>query len=198
MNDDGTYPQFKVSGVKGHFGGSLDAIVILPPKYEWSEPIAFSYKTKGTGSGFTKLQTNGVVLTAPEHHAQESTYCRKMNFQKYGYRSVNKNDDDHYITIQDADFKEAERLEARAEKIIFSRTPPARISENKSFFDCARCHFNANCHDARDAEMNCRSCKYAFPIDDGQWLCEFYNQIIPKKHIPNGCPSWSSILRSAV
>ena len=196
---DGTYPQYRVSGCKGHFGGSLDAIVVLPLQYEWERPISFSFKTSGTGSKFTSLVNKGLLLSKPEHHIQESIYCRKMGFEKYGYRCVNKNDDDHFITIEDADWKEADRQELRAEKIIFSRTPPAKVAANKSFSSCSQCHLSPTCQDNVPAdEINCRSCKYAHPVDNGQWMCEYptVNGIIPPDFIHRGCVLWSSIANS--
>lgn len=196
MKENGTYPQYRVSGVQGHFGGSLDAIVVLPASYSYRDPISFSYKTCGTGASFNNLSLKGLLLAKPEHHIQESIYCYKMGFKKYGYMSVNKNDDSLFIAIQDADYTEASRQEARAEKIIFSKEPPARIAENKSYFTCQYCDKHQICFDGVKPEKNCRSCTWAEPVDGGQWQCNGYKCIIPDSIIQTGCDNWQPIVNA--
>lgn len=194
QNEDGTFPQWRISDVQGHFGGSLDCIAKFPVNYNLTiDTMPISFKTNGTGAKFQALRTKGLILTKPDHHIQESIYCFKMNYPKYGYMNVCKNDDDLFIDIQDADFKEAERQIKRAEVIIFSKTPPARISENKSFFDCQYCTMQQICHDGAPTEKNCRSCSYASPVDAGQWQCSGFNAVIPKDFVSKGCDNWTPI-----
>lgn len=195
IQEDGTYPQHRISGCWGHFGGSLDAIVKLPARYRYDELISVSYKTSGTGAKFDDLTRKGLLLSKPGYHIQESIYCWKMKFKVYGYIAANKNDDALFIDFQEADWKEAERQEKRAERIIFSRIPPARISENKAYFECSWCTFKNICFDNEvPPEVNCRSCKFSKPVEDKQWFCEGYNAIIPKDIIIKGCEHWQPIV----
>jgi hypothetical protein len=196
QNEKGEYPQFKVSGVYGHFGGSLDAIVILPERYGIPEPSTFSYKTNGTGRGFCDLTSKGLLLSKPVHHIQESVYCYKMGFRKYGYLNANKNDDDLFVDVQDADWAEAERAEQKAHRIIFSKEPPSKLAENSSYSTCQTCSMRQVCHEDLEPAKNCRSCKYAEPIVEAQWLCTGYNSIIPDEIIRKGCDNWSPIVNN--
>lgn len=191
---DGSYPQYRISGVQGHFGGSLDCIAILPPRYEYNKPLSISFKTSGTGAKFTELGTKGVPLAKPVHHVQESIYGYKMGFEKYGYMCANKNDDNLHIGIHDVDVKEAARQEKRAETIIFSKTPPARVSENPSYIECSVCDYAGVCHGNTSSDVNCRSCVHASPVENGQWYCAGYKAVIPSDIIKVGCPNWASIL----
>jgi hypothetical protein len=52
--DETTGKQFKISGCKGHYGGSLDGIGIPPPRYKLNEPLLVEFKTHKEKS-FTKL-----------------------------------------------------------------------------------------------------------------------------------------------
>jgi hypothetical protein len=193
-NEQGEYPQFKVSGVQGHFGGSLDAIVLLPERYNVPEPMSFSYKTNGTGTGFTNLFNKGLLLSKPIHHEQESVYCWKRSLKKYGYMNANKNDDQLFIDVQDADWNAAQRSEQKAERIIFSREPPTKLAENPSYHECTMCKMSQVCHEGLQPEKNCRSCKNARPVENTEWMCDRYCSIIPKEFVKTGCDVWEPIV----
>jgi len=44
-------------------------------------------------------------------------------------------------------------------------------------------------------EINCRSCRYAKPVENKQWYCGLpaHNAIIPDDFIPKGCAAHISI-----
>ena len=64
-NEKGEYPQYRISDVMGHFGGSLDGIAILPERYGIEEPVLLEFKTNGTGAGFNKLTDDGMPIAKP-------------------------------------------------------------------------------------------------------------------------------------
>lgn len=191
-NEKGEYPQFKITGSKGHFGGSLDAIIKLPERYGVPFKLLGEFKTKGTGAGFNKLVSSGMRLEAPEHFAQTSTYGSdpNYNFEYCLYMSVNKNDDSLHIEVVKLDFDLGNRMRDKADRIIFSDKPPHKISPNPSHFECAYCPANALCHKGAIPEKNCRSCKYASPVEDANWQCEKFGAVIPKDFIKTGCDNW--------
>jgi hypothetical protein len=60
---------------------------------------------------------------------------------------------------------------ARAGEIIFSDKPPAKLSNDPSFFGCKFCEFAQLCHGDKRPEVNCRTCAHATPEQDGTWSC---------------------------
>ena len=195
--ENGEYPQFRVSGFGGHFGGSLDGIGIPPERYGLPEGTAFllEFKTNGTGAGFTKLLEKGVALSKEQHFAQMSTYGSDENYKlEYAvYQNICKNDDNLHVEVVKLDWKLGDQMRLRAERIISSQTPPPRLSDNPTFFKCKYCDFFSQCHENGPLVKNCRSCKFARPVDDGKWVCELVNQIIPRDFVKQGCSGWRTV-----
>lgn len=189
------FPQFRVSAVKGHFGGSLDAIIKLPERYNIPEWILGEFKTNSTGRAFDKLGESGMAVAKPQHFAQTSTYGSdpQYNFRYVLYFNVNKNDDSLHIEMVKLNPSLGDQMRMKAETIILSQVPPPRLSDNPTYSSCTYCAAHDICHKGALPEKNCRSCKHAVPIDGGQWHCEHFNGTIPKEFIPKGCENWEPI-----
>lgn len=192
MNADGSYPQYRITGCGGHFGGSLDGIGYLPVHYNIAEPVLLEFKTNNA-AGFPKLQKNKMPIAKPQHYAQTSTYGYKYGFKYVLYLNICKNNDELHVELAKLDHELGRQMEIKAERIITSDRPPARLSDNPTCRDCGWCGYKNICHYNQPAEKNCRSCVYAKPVDNKQWLCTGYNAIIPDDVIKAGCPNWSSI-----
>lgn len=196
---NGEYPQFRVSGVNGHFGGSLDGIALFPPGWGIDEPVLLEFKTNGTGSGFNSLVAEGMMIAKPQHFAQTCTYGSDPNyrFRFVLYLNINKNDDTIHIELVKLNWSTGDQMRAKAELIISSQTPPPRLSDNRSHRECAGCDFFGICHDRQAAELNCRSCKHAYPIENGQWECRLPAHMgrgaIPDEVIAVGCNNHEDI-----
>ena len=195
-NEKGEYPQYRISDVMGHFGGSLDGIAILPERYGIAEPVLLEFKTNGTGAGFNKLADDGMPIAKPEHFAQTSTYGKKYNFRYCVYLNINKNDDSLHIEVVKLNHNLGEQMIMKAEQIIMSQTAPARLSDNPTFHKCGYCHMKEVCHKGAVVEVNCRSCAFARPVENAEWFCEVYNGIIPKDFIAKACPSYKAITQN--
>lgn len=190
------FPQYRISDVMGHFGGSLDGIAILPERYGIEEPVLLEFKTNGTGAGFNKLADDGMPIAKPEHFAQTSTYGKKYNFRYCVYLNINKNDDSLHVEVVKLNHGLGEQMIMKAEQIIMSQTPPARLSDNPTFHKCGYCHLKDICHKGAVVEVNCRSCAFARPVENAEWFCEVHNGNIPKEFIPNACPSYKAITQN--
>jgi hypothetical protein len=188
-------PQFRISGHNGHYGGSLDGMCKAPERYELSENLIFlnEFKTNGTGAGFTNVGAQGVEKAKPRHYAQMSQYGYKYNLRYGLYLIENKNDSDLCPQIVELDWKLGAQQELRAGDIINSKTPPARIAENPSYFDCKYCEYQGPCHHNEPVEINCRSCKLSDPIENGQWYCNRWKAVIPEDAIAKGCEGHTSV-----
>ncbi len=198
QNEKGEYPQYRISDVMGHFGGSLDAVIILPERYGIPEPILGEFKTNGTGAGFNKLVGDGMAVSKPEHYAQTSTYGFKgvegTKFRYVLYMNINKNDDSIHVELVELNHRLGEQMTIKAEQIIMSQVPPPRLSDNITFHKCQYCAMNEICHKGAVVEKNCRSCKHARPVENAQWFCDVHNDVIPKHIIPIACNSYKSII----
>ena len=187
--------QIQISGCDGHFGGSLYIILSLPKRYGIDQDVLFigEYKTQGTQK-FAKLQNNGVQIDKHQHYCQQSIYGYKLNIKYSVYISVNKNTDDLHLEVIKLDYVLAKELEAKAERIIFNNTPPAKISASPDYFECKWCDFRQICWFNKEAERNCRSCTRSSAVKEGQWYCDWFQSIIPKKFIRQGCGEWVSLI----
>lgn len=195
-DENGNYPQYRISDVNGHFGGSLDGIAEFPPGWGIDEPVLLEFKTSGTGSKFSKLKDNFMPVEKPDHFAQTSTYGFKYAFRFVLYLCINKNDDDLHIELAKLDHNLGQQMIAKANQIIGSQTPPPKLSESPTFIDCRLCDMRDICHEGASIERNCRSCIHATPVENAQWHCAIHSETngpIPKNVIPVGCESYKAI-----
>lgn len=187
------YPvQWRVSGVQGHFGGSLDGKGYLPEHYPIKEEILFEFKTHNKAS-FAKLKKEGMKLSKPQHYAQCCVYGYKMKLNYVCYVAVNKDDDDLHFEIVELNHNTGAMLEIKAEKIIVSQEPPPRLNENPNMFLCKMCSYRHICHADGKPEQNCRSCKHAKPANDKKWICTKFNQELTKEIIVGKYQCWECI-----
>jgi hypothetical protein len=192
LAEDGS--QHRISGVQGHFGGSLDGVVKLPEEWGIDEPLLLEFKTSATGSPFKGTVDKGMKVSKPKHWAQTCTYGMKYNLNYVLYMIINKNDDSIHLEVTKLDHNFGKQMEMKAEKIITSQEPPPKISQSASYMRCKWCHFSDICHNNGVAEKNCRSCKHAVPGENKSWLCSLNdNAQIPADFIPKGCDAHKSI-----
>jgi len=205
--DPATGKQFRMASSGGHYGGSLDALVKLPERYNYADWLIGEFKTHNEKS-YTKLagkvvsktpdivRSNpaGVKKAKPEHFRQMSQYGYSRGIKFGIYCAVNKDTDELYFEIVELDWNDAAYQLHKAEKIILSQVPPPKIAESVSYFDCKYCHFAGICHAGQVAEKNCRSCNMAVPQDGKTWYCNYHNATIPDGVIATGCDNWYSIV----
>ena len=186
--------QIRISACQGHFGGSIDGKVKMPKRYGIQQDVIFlsEDKTQGTQK-FAKLQTKGVQIEKYQHFCQQSIYGFKLGLEYALYISANKNNDDLHVEVIKLDHFLGQELENKAEKIIFSQTPPNKVSASANFFECNWCDYKDICWNGKPAEKNCRSCHFCKPVDNAQWECHKFG-IVPKEHLIKGCEKWVSLI----
>lgn len=163
--------QWRVSDIGGHFGGSMDGAAVNVPGFgkKW---CVVEMKTHGEKS-FTELKKKAVQVAKPDHYAQMQVYMGLTGMERALYLSVNKNTDELYSEKIHFDPVEFARLRARAERIITSAEPRARMSNDPSWYECKFCDYHAICHGETLPEVNCRTCAHSTPEMDGEghWSC---------------------------
>lgn len=185
-----TDKQYVFSKIEGHYGGSTDGLGLIG----WIDdfPIIVEFKTHNT-KWFTHLKNNKVRLSQPKHYAQMASYGKEFKTKHGLYVAVNKDDDDVYFEFVELDWNHALELENKAGDIIHSSFPPPRIAAQETHQKCKYCDFHGICWRNEPVEINCRSCKFAEPIDNAEWKCHKFEQTIPKDFLKIGCESHISI-----
>lgn len=162
--------QFRISDAGGHFGGSGDGVAIGIPDLPPNMPCLLEFKTHGDKS-FNKLVAEGVQSAKFEHYVQMNTYMRKMNLTVALYGAVNKNTDELHLEIVPLDTITADQFIDRGRQLVFTRTPPKKLSESPGWFECKYCDHKPVCHLKAEPQRNCRTCFYSRPEEDGTWRC---------------------------
>lgn len=198
LGEDGN--QFRVKGVEGHFGGSLDSIGQDTqnrfPLLAKIGPFLVEYKTHNAKS-FAKLLRDGVKKSKPRHWWQMCVYGSYYGFRYAVYCAINKDTDEIKLFVIELDWNVGRQALEKAEEVILSQMPPPRFSELPSHLECKFCDFHDVCHQGAAYEKNCRSCKFAVPVKGGGWYCTGWQMEIDRKQVmPVGCPNWQPVGRS--
>ena len=133
------------------------AIGLLEAPKTWH---VLEFKTHSRKS-FADLTAKTVRDSKPQHFAQMQIYLHLTGLTRALYLAVNKDTDDLYVERVAADRAFAERLLEKAGRIIFAPTPPARLSEDPSWYQCRFCDHAPLCHQGQAAAVNCRTCLHS-------------------------------------
>jgi hypothetical protein len=164
---DGNGQQFRVSEFGGHFGGSMDGAGLGIPGAEKTWHV-LEFKTHGDKS-FTGLASQGVELAKYEHYTQMQIYMGLTGMQRALYMAVNKNTDELYTERVKYNEDVFAALLRKAERVIFTNSPPPKISENPAYFKCKFCKHVGHCQRNEPHDINYRNDGTHFPARDGTW-----------------------------
>lgn len=165
--------QYRLSACGGHFGGSLDGVVVGVPEMP-TVPMLLECKTHNDRS-FLKLQNSGMQSAKPEHFIQMQIYMNSYSLTHGLYLAVNKNDDSLYAEIIACSPQLAAGYVQRAEKIIFAQEVPGRVAgaTSSGWHTCKWCDFKKICWSRAKYTPHiktCRTCRYVLPTERG-WEC---------------------------
>lgn len=185
--DPETGRQWKVRDSTGHFGGSMDgkALGLIEAPKTWH---SLEFKTHSARS-FKEVKAKGVQKAKPMHWAQVQSYMHLHGLTRTFYLAVNKDTDELYQERIKLDVAEATRIVARAQRIIASPVPPARISDDPAWYVCRFCDHAAVCHGQAAPDRHCRSCLSSTPVERGEWRCERHGHTLDSGRQRAGCSS---------
>jgi len=187
--DPETGKQVRFTECGGHFALSLDGVGL--GFAESKKPHTLEFKTMSE-KNFKAMKNLGCQKSKPVYWAQCQIGMHLAELDRCYFFCVNKNTDEIYGERIKLDKKEAKGLVEKANKIVFSDTPPSRLSEDASFWQCKWCSYWAICHGCKIPEVSCRTCSHVTPEQDGSWSCAkgkpvetcsehlFIPQIMPK------------------
>lgn len=181
--DVNTGKQFSFS--TGHFGGSLDGVVLGLPDSPKTWHL-LEVKTANAKS-FKDMADKGVLKAKPEHYDQMQAYMAWSGLTRALYVMVCKDDDQMHMERINFDRAHADRMFAKAQHIIDAKESPEGISTNPSWYLCKWCEFNSLCYSETMPQRNCRTCAYVTPDVNAKWFCERYNHTLPVPEQKEGC-----------
>ncbi len=182
--DPETGRQWRVEAHGGHFGGSLDAVALNLPEAPKTWHV-LEFKTHASKS-FVELVAKGVRQAKPQHFAQMQIYQRLTALTRAMYLAVNKDTDDLYVERVELDVDYADRLLAKAGRILFAARPLDRVSEDPAWYECRLCGHAEVCRGQAAAAVNCRTCLASTPIEGG-WWCERQQRALSEADQRAGC-----------
>lgn len=180
--------QYKMSVHNGHFGGSLDCVIIGCPDIP-DEPILGECKTHNDKS-FQKLIKGGVRSEKHEHFIQMQMYMGAFKLRYAIYLAVNKNDDDLYAEIIAFEPELFGINIDRAGKIVAAVTAPTKISQTPGWFKCKWCDHLKVCHMGSTPHRSCRTCRHSTPHKDAKWHCVKLDRVLDKHDQVKGCDAY--------
>ncbi len=186
--DPATGRQFRSTSHAGHMAGHCDGVAKRVPSGGGKEHL-LEFKTAST-KDFNEMKKNGVQKAKPVHFAQMTWYMGKMGLDRALYIMKCKETDELYTERVPFDKVEFERIEAKAERIIFSQEPPPRIKDDPKYYLCSWCDHAAVCHGHKVPALSCRSCVHSTPerTGDARWSCAKWQEPeIPIEHQRQGC-----------
>lgn len=179
--------QIECRDESGHFGGSVDGIGRGFPEAPKSWAV-LEVKTHSAKS-FTDLKRKGVAESKPQHYAQMQSYMGLLHVERAMYLAVNKDNDELYTEWVHFDPDAFDQMKARARRIIDAKEPPGKLSEEPTHWQCKLCPYYSLCHEQAVAEMSCRTCCHASPVDSGAWRCESHSALRNIGEQKSGCDS---------
>lgn len=194
-----TGAQWRFSGYKGHYGGSLDGIATGLVGLEAygvtpASRLLTEFKTHGDKSFKSLIATGTVAKAKPEHYTQMQIYIQEFQLDAGLYCAVNKNDDNLWIELVAKNPAQAIIAERMAESVVDARQPPPRLPyASPSNFDCRFCDQRPVCLMGAIPLKNCRTCISSVAIDGGNWYCERWQKQIPRDAEEHGCDAWTPI-----
>lgn len=182
--------QLLLNHFSGHLDGMIKGIIEAPATWHVWENKACGDKK------FTELE-NAIMKYGEKEALYNWNIVYYAQAQTYMLCSQTER---HYLTVVDSggikwtsvrtefNRKYAESLIEKAKTIIFDNwNIPPKMNQNREFFQCKWCHFQGICHDGNLPDVNCRSCRYREPVQNGENKCLLHKKIIEKELLNSSC-----------
>jgi hypothetical protein len=185
--------QFRITHADGYFGGSGDGVgVNIPDLPDPNMTCLLEFKTCADKK-FNKLVKDGVRIVNPHYYVQVQIYMKKMGIPVTLHLTVNKDNDQIYGELIYAHTEIADLYLQKGQDAVETNTPPPRIHNNPSHFDCMYCDHIKVCHQGEYPYLTCRTCDNVEMIGGGKWKCTLDDRELDKHDQLGGCDRWSII-----
>lgn len=172
--EDGT--QYEFTDSTGHFIVKVDGIVKGVPQSE-HKAHDLEAKTHNKNS-FSSLVKKGVQEAKPLHYSQMQAGMLYGDLTRALYVALCKDDENYHIERVKECKTEQKKIDAKIKSIVGATLRPAGISDDGGSFGCKFCDMKTVCIKEVEPIKSCRSCVYAQPVENGQWLCNSSSNIL--------------------
>lgn len=185
--------QFGCEDLGGHLKGHVDGVVlglIQAPKtpHVWEHKSVAPKKFEALKKLVDQVgEKNALREWDVVYHAQAQLYMHYFDLDRHYLTCTTPGGREATSVRTERDVTEAIRLIEKARAIVFADHPPARISEDASFYQCRWCAFAGLCHGADKAERNCRTCLHSTPLPEGGWHCAALDRMLSITEQRAGC-----------
>lgn len=181
--------QDRIRLVAGHVRGKCDGKALGVPEAPKTEHLC-EFKSSND-KGFKEIVKHKCKKAKPLHYGQCQIGMHAFGLTRCLYMVTNKNDDARYVERIEYDAEYCIRQLARAERIVKSSAPPARLSEDPEFFGCRFCKHHDVCHGKSWPRVTCRSCIHATPemTGDAHWSCARWAKPLSVEEQKAACPA---------
>lgn len=185
--------QFGFIAHGGHYRGHMDGAIrgLLQAPVTWH---VWEHKVSETAPKLEALKAShgekgALKEWSPRYYAQAQTYMHHSGMTRHYLTADTPGGRQSFAVRTDYDKGEAERLDARALKIIQAPEPPAGVSESPSWWQCKSCAARHVCHRGEGFRVNCRTCIHATPELDGdaRWSCALHGRDLSVNDQARGC-----------
>lgn len=179
--------QDRIRLAHGFVRGKCDGKALGIPEAPKTEHLC-EFKSSND-KGFKDIVKQGCKEAKPLHYGQVQLGMHAFGLSRALYMVVNKDSDERYAERIHYDADYCLRTLARAERIVFTDTPPSRLSEDPEFFKCRFCKHKAVCHHGEMPRVTCRSCIHAQPERGGdcQWSCARWSKPLSLEEQREAC-----------
>lgn len=187
--------QIDVSDIDGHYSGHLDGTIqglIQAPK----TPHIFEAKcvAEKKFNELKKLVSSiGEKLALRQwnqtYHAQAQEYMHYKGYTRHYLVVATPGGRDWIGVRTEYDAAYALQLKVKAERIIKAQSPPEKISNDASWYECKWCSFSDICHKDDMPDRSCRTCLHSSAIEQGQWHCGRFGRNLTLQEQIDGCPA---------
>ena len=166
--DPDTGRQYEFVACDGYVMGHSDGLVHLSKKLK----AVGEFKTSNNKGFVAMKRAKSVKVSKYQHYCQMQRYMHEQEIPLALYMMVNKDNDDLYVELVEYDSETVSFLLEREKELVATKTPPARITEDETFWQCSYCTFKSNCFHNEKALKTCRMCQSIRLPGKGKWVCK--------------------------
>lgn len=127
-------------------------------------------------SGWRALQKHGLRAAKPEHWHQLHIGMAALGIARGVYIVANRDTEELLVERIHLDVEEANRQEARVERLVAAHEAPLRIADNPERPPCRFCRHKALCFEAAMPRRHCRTCLHFAFGRDGAGHCTRFDE----------------------
>lgn len=187
--DQYTGEQFGFKDLGGHFSGHADgkiAGLLQAPKTQhiWEHKATNEKKQAKLEKLKRELGEKAALAAWDEiYYVQAQLYMHYSGLKRHYLTCASPGTRTTISVRTNYDKSVAEQQISNARTIIAAAIPPAKLSDDPSFYKCGWCNHKGICHYSHIPQPSCRTCIHSTPEPDGdgRWTCAEFGCDIDKE-----------------